>query len=121
MRDRLLDARLLARGRMLIEKPETAPWLTVRDAIGDLPDPQLAPELAAKCLNHRFQGGARSYVGHTGSPMDEPAKTLKAGVHGVPWREHASPGGWQRAVFQREGECPPANLPRYLPLSRVMD
>jgi site-specific DNA-cytosine methylase len=38
-RDRLLDPRLLARGRMLIEKPKTAPWLTVRDAIGDLPDP----------------------------------------------------------------------------------
>ncbi|WP_375292548.1 DNA cytosine methyltransferase [Sphingomonas melonis] len=86
--DRLLDPRLVARGRMLIEKPKTAPWLTVRDAIGDLPDPQLAPELAAKCLNHRFQGGARSYVGHTGSPMDEPAKTLKAGVHGVPGGEN---------------------------------
>ena len=64
------------------------PWLTVRDAIGDLPDPELQPELAAACLNHRFQGGARSYVGHTGSPLDEPAKTLKAGVHGVPGGEN---------------------------------
>ena len=60
----------------------------LRDAIGDLPDPELQPELAAACLNHRFQGGARSYVGHTGSPLDEPAKTLKAGVHGVPGGEN---------------------------------
>jgi hypothetical protein len=27
-------------------------------------------------------------VGHTGSPLDEPAKTLKAGVHGVPGGEN---------------------------------
>jgi DNA (cytosine-5)-methyltransferase 1 len=39
-------------------------------------------------LNHRFQPGARSSAGHTGSPLDEPAKTLKAGVHGVPGGEN---------------------------------
>ena len=39
-------------------------------------------------LNHRFQAGARAYPGHTGSPLDEPAKTLKAGVHGVPGGEN---------------------------------
>lgn len=87
-RDRALDARLVARGRALTEKPGAEPWRTVRDAIGDLPDPEHDPDLAALCLNHRFQSGARSYVGHTGSPLDEPAKTLKAGVHGVPGGEN---------------------------------
>lgn len=87
-RDRALDPRLVARAEKLIEKPASAPWRTVRDAIGDLPDPETAPKQAALCLNHRFQPGARSYIGHTGSPMDEPAKTLKAGVHGVPGGEN---------------------------------
>lgn len=35
-----------------------------------------------------FNPGARSYTGHTGSPFDEPAKTLKAGDHGVPGGEN---------------------------------
>jgi DNA (cytosine-5)-methyltransferase 1 len=64
------------------------PWRTVRDAIADLPDPEFDPRRAASVLNHRFQPGARSYPGHTGSPLDEPAKTLKAGVHGVPGGEN---------------------------------
>jgi DNA (cytosine-5)-methyltransferase 1 len=39
-------------------------------------------------LNHIFQDGAKAYPGHTGSYIDEPAKTLKAGVHGVPGGEN---------------------------------
>ena len=31
---------------------------------------------------------ARAYAGHTGSPLDEPAKTLKAGDHRVPGGEN---------------------------------
>ena len=64
------------------------PWRTVRDAIFDLPDPEKHPAKAALVSNHRFQAGARVYPGHTGSPLDEPAKTLKAGVHGVPGGEN---------------------------------
>jgi DNA (cytosine-5)-methyltransferase 1 len=60
----------------------------VRDAISDLPDPEKNPEASAAYHNHRFQPGARSYPGHTGSPLDEPAKTLKAGDHGVPGGEN---------------------------------
>jgi DNA (cytosine-5)-methyltransferase 1 len=62
------------------------PWVTVRDAISDLPD----PERTATCAyaNHVFNPGARQYKGHTGSPLDEPAKTLKAGDHGVPGGEN---------------------------------
>lgn len=62
------------------------PWLTVRDAISDLPDPE--KELRSGIANHTFNPGARSYPGHTGSPLDEPAKTLKAGDHGVPGGEN---------------------------------
>jgi DNA (cytosine-5)-methyltransferase 1 len=61
-------------------------WLTVRDAIHDLPDPQQFPN--NNIPNHHFNPGARSYPGHTGSPFDEPAKTLKAGDHGVPGGEN---------------------------------
>ena len=63
------------------------PWKTVRDAIGDLPDPESTP-LRKLPQGHQFQPGARAYVGHTGSALDEPAKALKAGDHGVPGGEN---------------------------------
>ncbi len=66
--------------------PHGRPWMTVREAISDLPDPERYPE--NKVLNHVFNPGARAYPGHTGSPLDEPAKTLKAGAHGVPGGEN---------------------------------
>jgi DNA (cytosine-5)-methyltransferase 1 len=63
------------------------PWQTVRDAIADLPDPERFPDREL-VQAHRFQPGARTYPGHTGSPLDEPAKALKAGDHGVPGGEN---------------------------------
>lgn len=69
-------------------KPASSPWLTVRDAFLGLPDPELDPKTARGFPDHRFIPGARSYPGHTGSPLDAPAKTLKAGVHGVPGGEN---------------------------------
>ena len=63
-----------------------APWVTVRDAISDLGEPSQG--ISTKHANHIFQAGARAYPGHTGSPLDEPAKTLKAGDHGVPGGEN---------------------------------
>jgi len=68
------------------EQARLLPWLTVRDAIGDLPDP--TSRAARHILNHNFQPGAKPYPGHTGSPLDLPAKTLKAGGHGVPGGEN---------------------------------
>ena len=62
------------------------PWVTVRDAIDNLPLP--APKENDKCNNHWTIPGARAYPGHTGSLMDRPSKTLKAGVHGVPGGEN---------------------------------
>jgi len=61
--------------------PSELPWLTVRDAIAGLGDPD-------GLRNHVFQPGARVYPGHTGSPLDRPAKALKAGDHGVPGGEN---------------------------------
>src|SRR6185436_14251245 len=63
------------------------PWRTVRDAISDLPRRKLG-EKSAGDPNHFLNPGARPYKGHTGSTMDEPAKTLKAGDHGVPGGEN---------------------------------
>lgn len=67
--------------------PPGRPWRTVRDAISDLPDPTLRRRPSVPS-NHIFNPGARSYAGHTGSPWDAPAKTLKAGGHGVPGGEN---------------------------------
>ena len=63
-----------------------SPWKTVRDAVFDLPEPEESENPSIP--NHRFQSGAKTYPGHTGSPIDEPAKTLKAGDHGVPGGEN---------------------------------
>jgi DNA (cytosine-5)-methyltransferase 1 len=81
----------------------TSPWMTVRDAIADLPPPENT-NLAAEIPNHIYIPGARSYPGHTGSPWDEPAKTLKAGVHGVPGGENmlTFPDGQVRYFTVRE-------------------
>lgn len=80
------DTRLEVRAGALVERPLTKRWRTVREAISDLPDPTLPFD--KEIPNHRVQPGARAYPGHTGSPLDEPAKTLKAGVHGVPGGEN---------------------------------
>lgn len=72
--------------RLRAEDVDKRPWLTVRDAISDLPDPE--KERHNGIANHTFNPGARSYPGHTGSLLDEPAKTLKAGDHGVPGGEN---------------------------------
>lgn len=63
--------------------PALKPWQTVRDALGHLPDPR-----SDAIPDHIFRDGARVYPGHTGSDHDLPAKTLKAGGHGVPGGEN---------------------------------
>lgn len=103
-RGRFMPSRAKERGKALDARPDALPWRTVRDALHDLPDPEREPAAAGLYLNHRFQPGARSYKGHTGSPLDEPAKTLKAGVHGVPGGENmlARPNGAVRYFTVRE-------------------
>jgi DNA (cytosine-5)-methyltransferase 1 len=80
-------------------KTPELPWQTVRDAFrrspalpgpGDGADPP-------GFRDHRYIPGARPYYGHSGSLHDLPAKTLKAGVHGVP-------GGENTLVISPEGD-----------------
>lgn len=75
-------------------------WRTVRDAIAGLGDPQKQNHHH----NHFFQPGAKAYPGHTGSPLDEPSKALKAGDHGVPGGENMMryPNGEVRYFTVRE-------------------
>jgi len=68
-------------------RPSSMPWRTVRDALVGLPEPVDGQEHPA-IANHIGIPGARSYYGHSGSPWDWPAKTLKAGGHGVPGGEN---------------------------------
>ncbi len=64
--------------------PMDKPAVTIRDTIGYLPTPSESPSIEG----HKFQNGARSYPGHTGSFIDFPSKTIKAGNHGVPGGEN---------------------------------
>lgn len=57
------------------------PWVTLRDLLRDVPSPTATP--TETWPNHLFIPGARTYAKHTGSPIDQPSKTIKAGVHGV--------------------------------------
>ncbi len=65
--------------------PESQPWVTVREALAGLPDPK---NIKNDFHDHIFRDGAKSYPGHTGSYIDEPSKTIKAGDHGVPGGEN---------------------------------
>jgi DNA (cytosine-5)-methyltransferase 1 len=72
------------RQRYGLFEPKGQPWQTVRDALKNVPGPQDAHGIP----DHIFRDGARTYPGHTGSEIDQPAKTLKAGGHGVPGGEN---------------------------------
>lgn len=85
---------MLLRQLNLIDEPLKA-WKTVREALADLPDPEKQTE--HYYLNHNYQPGAKAYPGHTGSPLDLPAKTLKAGDHGVP--------GGENMMVANDGSC----------------
>ncbi|WP_144140751.1 DNA cytosine methyltransferase [Paraburkholderia sp. BCC1884] len=63
---------------------EEAAWLTCRDAFQGLG----TPSFQAKVSGHEPRGAGKQYEGHTGSLVDEPAKALKSGVHGVPGGEN---------------------------------
>ncbi len=80
------EAQALKRVRALEKKPKERPWVTVRDAIFDLPLPTKPNRETIP--GHWQHPGARAYSNHTGSCLDEPAKALKAGDHGVPGGEN---------------------------------
>ncbi|MFJ3747579.1 DNA cytosine methyltransferase [Streptomyces albidoflavus] len=113
-----------ARLPKVIKEDDCLPWRTLRDAIQgygtDMKLPAL-PVVDLERLHEKYDfgreidvvghigwPGARIYKGHTPNELDRPAKTVKAGVHGVPGGESvmlldkrvpdaSSPGGWTYA------------------------
>jgi DNA (cytosine-5)-methyltransferase 1 len=86
--------RLPPRGALVVgdlpPRDKLEPWQTVRDALSGLPEPLEPLEAKLECpghLHHYGWPGAREYPGHTPNDLDRPAKTVKAGVHGVPGGE----------------------------------
>jgi len=81
------------------EKLTLKPWRTLRDAIAGIDENEGKPlaEIKEEHLQPKAQvgdipdhfawPGARIYKGHTPNLLDRPAKTVKAGVHGVPGGE----------------------------------
>lgn len=80
------------------EDEKLDPWRTLRDAIQgiDQNSNPLPPvkwdrldrvQYADMPMDHIGWPGARIYPGHTPNVLDRPAKTVKAGVHGVPGGE----------------------------------
>lgn len=80
-------------------------WQTVRDALRGLPDPGPDKTEHRDLLHHVRWPGARVYKGHTPNVLDRPAKTVKAGVHGVP--------GGESVLLQDDGSI------RYLTVREV--
>jgi DNA (cytosine-5)-methyltransferase 1 len=82
--------------RLARSSNEALPWRTLRDTLAGrlddlgfvaLPQP-VDGEEAPGFTHHVGVPGARLYKGHSGNRLDRPAKTIKAGVHGVPGGEH---------------------------------
>ena len=85
---RRIAARVKAIQDVARKSDSLKPWMTVRDALVGLPVLRQG-QRDNRVLNHFLNRGARSYAGHRGSLIDEPAKTLKAGSHGVPGGENS--------------------------------
>ncbi len=113
--------RVRARLPKVIKEDDCWPWRTLRDAIAGFGTDMKLPALPQVDLgrleekhdfgkrigivDHIGWPGARIYKGHTPNRLDQPAKTVKAGVHGVPGgesvmllddrvRDSASADGW---------------------------
>lgn len=83
------------------------PWRTLRDALTHRPalgEPVGDKVEHPRHLHHYGWPGAREYPGHTPNELDRPAKTVKAGVHGVPGGETVlrRPDGSIRYMTVRE-------------------
>lgn len=72
------------------------PWRTFRDALKGIDGQEPLPPVEMLDRKEHYLGGftdhigwpdARIYPGHTPNELDRPAKTVKAGVHGVPGGE----------------------------------
>lgn len=84
------------------------PWVTVRDLLAVLGRPhRLMDRVSVAANQHVYVPGARTYLGHTGSSLDGLAKTIKAGVHGIPGGENIVrlDNGRIRYFTVREAAC----------------
>lgn len=81
---KLLEKINRLKSRYGLFEPENFAWQTVRDALSGIPDSRSEHDIS----DHIFRDGARTYAGHTGSDIDLPSKTIKAGNHGVPGGEN---------------------------------
>ncbi|SNQ51966.1 DNA (Cytosine-5)-methyltransferase 1 [Frankia canadensis] len=93
---RRVMARISSRPAGLPVGDEPLPWRTLRDALegidGQCPLPRTVKldrvDHYKNVINdHIGWPNARIYPGHTPNELDRPAKTVKAGVHGVPGGE----------------------------------
>lgn len=104
----LMTRRFAERWKILRERERLEdnrlPWRTVRDAISNLPKLRQGQH-SSDVANHYLNPGARAYARHSGSLMDEPAKTLKAGSHGVPGGENTLSLGRGRVRYFSVREC----------------
>jgi DNA (cytosine-5)-methyltransferase 1 len=75
----------------------------LRDLLAHLGPPSRSVATASDAA-HVYVPGARLYAKHTGSSLDWPAKTVKAGVNGSPGGEHivVRDGGYFRYLTVRE-------------------
>ena len=80
----ILNKKNSVNARFGLWEPNLLPWMTIRDALQDVLDPRKNQHIP----DHIYRGGAKRYAGHTGSDIDWPAKTIKAGGHGVPGGEN---------------------------------
>lgn len=113
VRDRVM-AELPKQSAFDTEAASLVPWRTFRDALAGLNGEPPLPSVPWAHLdrqerylggvtNHIGWPGARIYKGHTPNELDRPAKTVKAGVHGVPGGESvmltddlaSAPGEWR--------------------------
>jgi DNA (cytosine-5)-methyltransferase 1 len=65
--------------------PKGLPWNTVRNALKGVPTPESSHNISDHVA---CKSDAKIYSGHTGSKLDWPSKTIKAGAHGVPGGEN---------------------------------
>ena len=65
--------------------PDVKSRVPISVALKGVPDPRSSKN---PFEDHVFIGGARVYPGHTGSDVNKPSKTIKAGAHGVPGGEN---------------------------------
>lgn len=89
-------ARISQHSLPLLDRERLRPWRTLRDAIKGIDGQRPLPPVEKLDRNEYHLGGfadhigwpdARIYPGHTPNELDRPAKTVKAGVHGVPGGE----------------------------------